>query len=454
MSVLSDINYTRAYPLANRTGTGFSGGELNYNFIVPNDKILVLKESELVIQLDVAQYNNAGTPALIPLEFGFSNSPVSCFFTRCEIHVGNKKIWEMTEYAQMSTLHTILTSSPTELDSSIGGNPIALSNVALSATQAASATLALNADKIEVATRNLLDIGVIKATAGKKHLTFSAKLPCDIETITGNSEVSIKFIIDRKFPNNLLMLGSTDNATNGLSIVDGTSAVTATSIANVSNVGAPVAALQIQMSVTDTFMNLKMYKTDTVMINKPYQFSFGNYTADTKSVVSRNENLIFTSARNPSHIGFFFVDSRDTTLLANTHISPTYFNTLSTSVLDEYQLEYSGNYYPSNTTYVNFDTSSQDQKETVKSYKEFVNSLEGLTNIPALSYRQWRKHPIILYRVAKPIGDLNTTVRLRLKFSADPANMTVVFFSYYQSDASINYDSNGNVSNVTVEEIV
>lgn len=454
IGIRSDINYTRQYPTSSRIATNFNG-ELNFNFIVPNNKVLVLEDSELVLQLDINEFGNTGiaTAAFTP---GLSNSPLSCFFSRAEIHLANKKVWEMTEFTQMSTIHQTLTQSPTELEYNNSGNPITYDGTdvgSVTGVNERNSAEEIAAETDRVATANLQAIAYRKtggSVVSKRHVTFSAKLPVDIRRITGNTEVTIKFIIDRKYPQNLLM-----NSIDFRKLIQ--------VLATVQNGEAVVslgAADTIGMSVTDVFMNLKMFTADRPLQSESVPFSFRQYTADTKAVISTTENLIFTSARNPSHIGFFFYDNRDVTATGPnqgdnlSYLSPTHFRCNATTVLDEFQIEYAGNHYPSNTMYVNFDPFDQDQKETVKAYREFLHSIRGLSKIPPLSYRQWRKTPMIVYRVTKPMNDLNTTVRLRLRFSAAPTTSNICFFSYYQNDCAINYDPNGNVSDVMVAEVV
>jgi hypothetical protein len=442
IGIRSDINYVRQYPTSSRIATNFNG-ELNFNFIVPNNKVLVLEDSEIVLQLDLNQFGGGGV-ASADLTPGLSNSPLSCFFSRAEIHLANKKVWEMTEFTQMSTIHQTLTQSPTELEYNNSGNPITYDGTDVGSTTVAedSAANEIAAETNRVAIANLQAIAYRKtggSVALKRHITFSAKLPVNIRRITGNTEVTIKFIIDRKYPQNLFMAGATfAQVIQVLPTVPNT----------------PGTNDSIGLSVTDVFMNLKMFTADRVFQSESIPFSFGQYTADTKAVISTTENLIFTSARNPSHIGFFFFDNSDLSVANNQHLSPTHFRCNATNVLDEFQIEYAGNHYPSNTMYVNFDPFDQDQKETVKAYREFLHSIRGLSKIPVMSYRQWRKTPIIVYRVTKPMNDLNTTVRLRLRFSAAPTTSNICFFSYYQNDCSINYDPNGNVSEVLVAEVV
>jgi len=105
-----------------------------------------------------------------------------------------------------------------------------------------------------------------------------------------------------------------------------------------------------------------------------------------------------------------------------------------------------------------------DRRHNYKVFQEYINQIAEYNNGNGslLSMTQWSACPILYYMVRKPRNDANNKLTSRLTFKANPApvnpldtiaNMEMVIFGFKQKLASLHYNENGLIREITVDEL-
>jgi hypothetical protein len=457
--MLRDKQYIEITPHRDSTKNSFSS-EVRIEFTIPSNKTYVRPESFLLLRVNIAEEVALGAPKSITalsgddVETGFIQNPACAFWDMMQQKINDVLSERIDEPTSTLTLLRLTDTDYSRNEKNFDGSPVIPLQGEFTVGDTTSNTFVYRYDGEEF-TNATAGFGsaiqyqmyrILKTMqnplANNDEYNFILYDPFirSIKELDGGTKITMLFQVAPDWATKLLLSGGTAKT-----IIQNRLAPQAGTVDN-----------RIYFEVQEIKYYAMMYERNNPSRSLNPEFIYDSVTpviakVTTADGASTNENIRLEVPVATNFITMVFKPNGN-----NVTSQQSYFNVPNvTERLTKLSILFGGLTYPQ--VPFEFGTGIKNGgADSYRAYNDFLVGTNMLENVGSImTYREWLKAPIFVWRVVRPSGDMSTTLTLKLSFGAAAGTETadVMLSCYSTHKLAYDIDDNGLTSNTRVSTI-